>query len=160
MGQTGTVIEVRQFDQYIVRVDGSGRVTLRNRKFLRRYLPVHMPTLKGTLTKVRELTPTDRDQPVFPTRPTVDVPPCQAPSDDMEITSKPEQTPTGDLPQLPTPDNAPDVSTSSTPKLDQQCTPQKADCNLPSGSTRNDPVTTPRHSTRKSVNQPGTLIMK
>ena len=38
--KTGVVIEVHQFDQYIVRVDGSGRVTLRNRKFLRRYVPV------------------------------------------------------------------------------------------------------------------------
>ena len=33
------VIEVRQFDQYVVRVDGSGRVTLRNRKFQRKYIP-------------------------------------------------------------------------------------------------------------------------
>ncbi|XP_066932512.1 uncharacterized protein [Clytia hemisphaerica] len=32
--RTGSIIEVRQFDQYAVRVDGSGRVTLRNRKFL------------------------------------------------------------------------------------------------------------------------------
>jgi hypothetical protein len=38
--KTGVIIEVRQFDQYVVRVDGSGRVTLRNRKFLRKYLPV------------------------------------------------------------------------------------------------------------------------
>ena len=38
--KTGIVIEVRQFDQYVVRVDGSGRVTLRNRKFLRHYVPV------------------------------------------------------------------------------------------------------------------------
>ena len=38
--KTGIVIEVRQFDRYVVRVDGSGRVTLRNRKFLRKYLPV------------------------------------------------------------------------------------------------------------------------
>ena len=38
--KTGTVIEVRQFNQYVVRVDGSGRVTLRNRKFLRKYAPV------------------------------------------------------------------------------------------------------------------------
>ena len=147
----GTVIEVRQFtDQYTVRVDSSGQVTLRNRKFLRKYLPVHMPTLKGTLLKLREISPTHRDQPVSPTSTTVDVPPCQAPSDDMEITSKPEQTPTGDLPQLPTPNDAPDVSASSTLKPDQQRTPQQADCNLPSGSIRNDPVTTPRRSTRKT----------
>ena len=39
--KTGRVVEVRQFDQYVIRVDGSGRVTLRNRKFLRKYNPVH-----------------------------------------------------------------------------------------------------------------------
>ena len=38
--RSGTIIEVRQFDQYVVRVDGSGRVILRNRKFLRKYIPV------------------------------------------------------------------------------------------------------------------------
>lgn len=38
--KTGIIVEVRQFDQYVVRVDGSGRVTLRNRKFLRKYIPV------------------------------------------------------------------------------------------------------------------------
>ena len=38
--RSGVVVEVRQFDQYVVRVDGSGRVTLRNRKFLRKYIPV------------------------------------------------------------------------------------------------------------------------
>ena len=38
--RTGIVVEVRQFHQYVVRVDGSGRVTLRNRKFLRKYVPV------------------------------------------------------------------------------------------------------------------------
>jgi len=38
--KTGMIVEVRQFDQYVVRVDGSGRVTVRNRKFLRKYRPV------------------------------------------------------------------------------------------------------------------------
>ena len=35
--KTGTFIKVRQFDQYVyvIRVDGSGMVTLRNKKFLR-----------------------------------------------------------------------------------------------------------------------------
>ena len=43
--KTGIIVEVHQFDQYVVRVDGSGRVTLRNRKFLRKYSPVvpHAP---------------------------------------------------------------------------------------------------------------------
>ena len=35
--RTGTVVEVRDFDQYIVKVHGSGRLTRRNRQFLRRY---------------------------------------------------------------------------------------------------------------------------
>ena len=38
--KTGVVVEVRQFDQYVIRTDGSGRVTLRNRRFLRKYIPV------------------------------------------------------------------------------------------------------------------------
>ncbi len=38
--RTGVVVEVRPYDQYVVKIDGSGRSTLRNRKFLRRYEPV------------------------------------------------------------------------------------------------------------------------
>lgn len=38
--KSGVLIEVRQFDQYFIRVDGMGRVTFRYRKFLRKYIPV------------------------------------------------------------------------------------------------------------------------
>ena len=38
--RTGIIIEVRQFDQYIVKIDGSNRSTLRNRKFLRKFIPM------------------------------------------------------------------------------------------------------------------------
>ena len=38
--KTGRIVEVRQHNQYVVGVDGSGRVTLRNRQFLRQYTPV------------------------------------------------------------------------------------------------------------------------
>ena len=37
--RTGTVVEVKQFHQYVVRVDGTGRVTLRNRQHLRKFIP-------------------------------------------------------------------------------------------------------------------------
>ena len=37
--KTGSIIEVRQYDQYLVKVDGSNRTTLRNRKFLRKFYP-------------------------------------------------------------------------------------------------------------------------
>ena len=36
--KTGLVTEVRQFNQYLVHVDGSGCVTLRNCKFLRKFV--------------------------------------------------------------------------------------------------------------------------
>ena len=35
--KTGIVVEVLKFDQYIVRVNGSGRLTRRNRRFLRKF---------------------------------------------------------------------------------------------------------------------------
>ena len=37
--RTGIIIEVKQFDQYQVKVDGSNRTSLRNRKFLRKFIP-------------------------------------------------------------------------------------------------------------------------
>ena len=38
--RTGTVMEVRDYDQYNVKVDGTGRLTLRNRRFLRSLSPI------------------------------------------------------------------------------------------------------------------------
>ena len=35
----GTIVEVGDNDQYLVRVHGTGRVTLRNRRFLRKFQP-------------------------------------------------------------------------------------------------------------------------
>ncbi len=49
--KTGYVIEVRQFDQYVVRVDGSRRVTIRNRKFLRKYDPVYHKPPRHTINQ-------------------------------------------------------------------------------------------------------------
>ena len=37
--RTGMVVEVRQYHQYVIRIDGSGRLTLRNRQHLRRFTP-------------------------------------------------------------------------------------------------------------------------
>ena len=37
--RSGVVLEVENYDQYRVKVDGSGRVTIRNRRFLRRVTP-------------------------------------------------------------------------------------------------------------------------
>ena len=37
--KTVTIVEVRQHDQYVIKIDGSNRTSLRNRKFLRKFLP-------------------------------------------------------------------------------------------------------------------------
>ena len=44
--KTGTVVECKDFDQYLDKVDGSGRVTLRNRKFLRQRPPIRKHEVK------------------------------------------------------------------------------------------------------------------
>ena len=40
--RTGIIVEARPHDQYIVKIDGSGRLTTRNRKFLRHFQPATM----------------------------------------------------------------------------------------------------------------------
>ena len=68
--KTGVVIEVRQYHQYVVRVDGSGRITIRNRKFLRKYTPACQPDRQRTILddlRYLPLTPTTpTDVPILP----------------------------------------------------------------------------------------------
>ena len=66
--KTGIVVEVRQHDQYVIRVDGSGRVTLHNRKFLRKfqlYEPsIHSPTTVPILSRqITRPTPSSTELP-------------------------------------------------------------------------------------------------
>ena len=68
--KTGMIVEVRQFDQYLVKVDGSNRTTLRNRKFLRKFLPAQAKPKPRSImddlqllqhqssTKIADITPT------------------------------------------------------------------------------------------------------
>ena len=69
--KTGRVIKVRQFDQYVVKVDGSGRVMLRNRKFLRKYSPVilSLPTRTITMDIPLPIMPTQSSTPSLTTPP-------------------------------------------------------------------------------------------
>ena len=81
--RTGIIIEIRQFDQYVIRVDGSGRVTLRNRKFLRKFIPIisrePLTTLPGINTPTTTQIPSERqlhkepviNQPLLPTSTTI-----------------------------------------------------------------------------------------
>ena len=44
--KTGTVVEALEHDQYCIKVDGSGRLTRRNRRFLRAYTPTRTSVKK------------------------------------------------------------------------------------------------------------------
>jgi len=77
--RSGTVVECRTNDQYIVKVDGTGRLTLRNRRFLRRFEPhslsVYIPAVAPTATSLPH--PSHRSQEadtVMSTPPTSEMP--------------------------------------------------------------------------------------
>ena len=70
--RTGTVVEVKPHDQYIVKVDGSGRLTTRNRRFLRHFerasmeiqcAPPSYPTSTPAPRDAETTVPPNLDQP-------------------------------------------------------------------------------------------------
>ena len=108
--KTGVVVEVKQFDQYRIRVDGSGRLTLRNRKFLRSYTPVHIKPPRRSIVEDLGYLPRKRDRMTH----TEDA----QPSDEPTVPST-ERTPTTSVQTNPEIDNssAPEHHPLSTPKL-------------------------------------------
>lgn len=94
--KTGRVVEVRQHNQYVVRVDGSGRVSLRNRQFLRRYSPV-IPTrgtrLDDLLDSLRHRHPPPPVRPqALPAAATTPLPPAPSPAPPSSPPSPPRQS--------------------------------------------------------------------
>ena len=47
-GKSGVVVEVKDCHQCVVKVDGSGRFTVQNRKFLRKFIPHVCKSLSST----------------------------------------------------------------------------------------------------------------
>ena len=122
--KTGRVIEVRQFDQYVVRVDGSGRVTLRNRKFLRKYTPVApSPIHRFMLPPVNQVATQPQEtsmNPATPARPPLAV--------EHNTTSLPETRTDPDIPdQRPATDSPQGVN----PPAGKQRIPHALRCLLP-----------------------------
>ena len=117
--KTGVVIKVRQFDQYVVRVDGSGRITLCNHKFLRKYIPIQtQPPRRAIDDDLRHiikplLQPNTTITPL--PRPTCMLAP--PPSDQPPAASPSRPAPTGMGPIAPdlTPGSSPQRSTPNTP---------------------------------------------
>jgi len=61
--KTGQIVEVRQFDQYVIRMDGSGRQSLRNRRFLRKFIPVQQPAKRRSILQDLQQLPQVKTQP-------------------------------------------------------------------------------------------------
>ena len=62
--QTGTVVEVQEYDSYLIKVDGSNKATKRNRKFLRK-LVTYNEVLNGP-ADIKSTPPSPADSPPTP----------------------------------------------------------------------------------------------
>lgn len=173
--KTGIVIEVRQFDQYVIRVDGSGRVTLRNRKFLRRYIPVKPTPPRMTIDNDLGLRkpdtsnhPTDEDSPCkakkSPSRPQhktpantpSETPPnsqISRPSSRKQLLSDSPDTVTHPCSDFPTPDTDPPSGNYSDPLPDSGSDhPLTTPATVPLGPQ--SPATTPPASGHTDAESP------
>ena len=73
--RTGEILQVGEHDQYVVRVDGSNRTTLRNRRFLRKFEPFH--AVKPVTTQIQYSLCPSVQVSKRPSNPTVSAPPQQ-----------------------------------------------------------------------------------
>ena len=101
--RTGVVVEVKQFHQYLVRIDGSGRLSLRNRQFLWRFTQASTPSDRRTILE---------DLATIPRPSTMTPPPVLPP---QPIPSTPSPPPIPDTSQTPPPDSAPDIPFAQPP---------------------------------------------
>ena len=129
--RSGVIVEIRDFYKYIVKVDGSGRLLLRNRRFLKK-LHVDNGMFTSTKVVVPQCKPSmmhDQEQqetphiPPLPTkvmdpkcRPTLDVPTQKLPTTTAPIPKTPtpvldmgkSQSPVSNDPSFSTPVNTPE----------------------------------------------------
>ena len=147
--KTGIVIEVRQYDQYVIRVDGSGRVTLRNRRFLRRFEPMvsRRPTLQISLNHSK---PTSQEPMTLqPTPPKTHE--ASPPPGTLQASSPPGTRGTSPPPGIDEASSPPRTPTAPPPPLHFYTPGPDRTLPSPSASTNHGPPTTrepPRRSTR------------
>ena len=133
--KTGLVIEVRQHDQYVARIDGSGRVTLRNRKFLRKYLPVCPVTPRNCIQDDLTYRTTEIRKPII---------------NERTLPTGPRQIPQADHALPPQVDRAPQTSVTQATGTTQM---EQPPYNVPQSPARsaNEP-----HGTLRAPNSPRT----
>lgn len=125
--RSGVVVEKHDHDSYLVKVDGSGRLTRRNRKHLRNFEPASTEILraptKSSVEQNTHITPS--------------LPPCTDPADAWRRPSTPP-------PSRSFTRSASDVSpTKSFAPADHTPTEEKADVDAPTPSVPDHPVAPP-----------------
>ena len=137
--KTGVVVEVRQYHQYIVHMDGTGKMTIHNRIFLRQYLPVHK--LPPWLTIMNDLPFTAKPTPSASSTPLPNAATsgktCQ-----REPTTKPDPTNTTTTPshqEQPTPETRTPTPTVVQPQIDPPSPPSCTTPTNPEAPTRKKP---------------------
>ena len=153
--KTGTVIEVKQFHQYRIRVDGAGRVTLRNRQFLRRFTPVNPPTTKRSILDDMATIPRPLPTPLVTTTtpqppPSLQATPATPPAMDIPTATQ-AQTPIPLQPMMDTPTTmqtglVTPPTRASPMKLAEPPTPPS-----PAHTTNRTPTRTPPQPLRRST---------
>ena len=127
--KTGCVVEVHQHDQYNVKMDGSGRTTLRNRKFLRRFINALVagtpPPPHSILDDMARLVMSPAEQPplrdpVGPTRgPPERIPQSPRPNHDARASpARQRGTPATDRPASVSGDRSLGITTPDRPQSD------------------------------------------
>ena len=104
------MVEVRQFHQYVVKVDGSGRLTLRNRQHLRKFTPFNTMNrenlIESLLTPPSQANQSDNVTPM--------------PVDDSQVSKKPltpsPQPPCNNVPET----EVPPIEQENLPPLQQE----------------------------------------
>ena len=125
------IIEVKPFNQYLVKVDGSGRITLRNRKKLRKFtpfqkkvfIPISLPTLSPSLPSEIPVTPPQNSTPSPPLTTKMTASPTQeGPLEIPKDTTEHPENESVDPPEVETPgasgetaDTTPPPQTPETP---------------------------------------------
>ena len=131
--RTGIVIEVRQFHQYLIRIDGSGRQTLRNRKFLRKFIPMYQPPKRRSILDdigcLPPSPPPDHDDTTTSSSPSAqNVTPTHPESSRSRADQTPPTTParsdTGVVTPPPSPITLPPATGRTQPPLETTPTPQ------------------------------------
>ena len=141
--RTGCVVEVKQFHQYGIRVDGSGCLTLRNRRYLRRFTPAKTQPSQSTIL-----------EDIAASKPPHHPPPNTV----IHLPPIPQSTTTTPAPVIPPPDPR-DTSVSRCPPSPP---PYYSGSALSLASTIHPlpvpPPATPQASDNQGILQPRTLI--